>query len=63
MRIRHPHQCLLQRIRLAGIDGDTDAAFADIDGAHVVEAPLAAGDDRQAGIEGRAAMQRVGMQH
>ncbi|MHC2411284.1 hypothetical protein ACVJGC_003875 [Bradyrhizobium diazoefficiens] len=51
MRLRHPHQRRAQRIRLAGIDRDADAAAADIDGAHVVDAPLAADHDRQPGGE------------
>ena len=47
MRLRHPHQSRAQRIRLAGVDRDADTGAADIDGAHVVHAPLAAGHDRQ----------------
>ena len=42
MRLRHPHQCRAQRVGFAGVDGDADAAAADIDRAHVVDAALAA---------------------
>jgi hypothetical protein len=40
-----------QRIRLAGVDRDAGAAAIEREGAHVMQAPLAAGDDRQPAIE------------
>ena len=53
MGLRHPHQRRAQRIGLAGVDGDADAAAADIDRAHVIEAAFAADHDRQPGVETR----------
>ena len=59
MRLRHPHQRRAQRGGLAGIDGDADAAAADIERMHVVEAPLAADHDRQPRGKGGRFIQRA----
>ncbi len=59
MRFRHPHQRSAQRIGLARVDRDADAAAADIDGTHVIDAPLATGHDRQPGIVGFGRRERA----
>ena len=59
MRLRHPHQRRAERGGFAGVDGDADAAAADIARMHIVDAPLAADHDRQPRIEGRRVVQRA----
>ena len=59
MRLRHPHQRRAERGGLAGVDGDADAAAADIERMHIVDAPLAADHDRQPRGEGRGVVQRA----
>ena len=53
MGFRHPHQRFAQRVGFRGVDRHADAAAADIERLHVVEAPLAADHDRQPRVECR----------
>ena len=58
MRLRHPHQRRAQGGCFRDVNRHADAAAADIEGLHIVKAPLAADHDRQPRGECRGFLQR-----
>ena len=57
MGFRHPLHRVVQRGRLAGVDGDAGTAGAELERLHIVDAPLAADHDRQPRAEGGMVVQ------